>query len=45
MYPLYVDKCTSICTCMYLYEHRNYKDFAVHFILLIIGKEYATSLS
>lgn len=30
---------------MYLYEHRNCKDIAVYFILLIIGKEYTTSLS
>lgn len=30
---------------MYLYEHRNCKDIEVYVILLIIGKEYTTSLS
>lgn len=44
MYSLHIDKCTSICTSMYLSEHRNCKDFAVYFIFLIIGKECTTSL-
>lgn len=41
---IYISKCTSICTSIYLHEHRNCKDFVVCFIHSIIGEEYTTSL-